>query len=313
MWRGQRQAGALPSFCPPNRDAYFNALNFDFDIADNGDVYMVHAEGTQAGATLEVQHYDASTGNSAVIFQETSDRCGSGVMRYGYTTIGLYCVLPIQRVVDGSRDIKRSASAAFAVIHAFSRYMKVLKRYDYVQLSCRSLTVHANDLYFAEYPDASTHYAPCNPDLDGWNADAGCNTVPPNKVWLQRVVGDDRTEPVVSPWYDGQPFNATAVKMLSDGDTLHAIVRYGDKFGISAVDADAARAENEQWLTFGADVPYYVEEIPSGSLHDAMVAFAQLGNAQLQIVADRFRVCRCRPVRGVAIDRVKQCCGAAEL
>ena len=280
--------GSTTVLLSANRDAYFNALNFDFDIAENGDVYMVHAEGTHQAATLEVQHYDASTGSSAVIFQDTGSMW-LGCHEVRLHNNRLYCVLPIQRVVAGNRDIKRSAGAAFAVIHTFSRYMKVLKRYDYVQLSCRSLTVHANDLYFAEYPDASTHYAPCNPDLDGWNADAGCNTVPPNKVWLQRVVGDDRTAPVVSPWYDGQPFNATAVKMLSDGDRLHAIVRYGDKFGISAVDADAARPENEQWLTFGADVPYYVEAIPSGSLHDAMVAFAQLGNAQLQIVADRFR------------------------
>lgn len=270
------------------RDDYFNYLNFDFDIAENGDVYMVYAEGTHTAATLKVQQYDASDGSSAVIFQDT------GAMWLGCHEVQLhnnrlYCVLPIQQVVDGKRDIKRSANAVFAGIHALSRYVKVLKQYDYVQLSCRSLTVHENDLYFAEYPDASTHYAPCNPDLAGWDSDAKCNVVPPNKTWLHRVVGDAQTEAVVSPWYDGQPFNATAVKMLSDGEKLHAIVRYGDKFEISAVDADAARAENEQWLTFGADVPYYVEAIPSGSLHDAMVAFAKLGNAQLQIVADRFR------------------------
>lgn len=281
--------GTTAAILSAEKDDYFNYLNFDFDIAENGDVYMVYAEGTHAAATLKVQQYDASAGSSTVIFQDT-ESMWLGCHEVRLHNNRLYCVLPIQRVVDGNRDIKRSASAVFAGIHVFSRYVKVLKPYDYVQLSCRSLTVHENDLYFAEYPDASTHYAPCNPDLAGWDSDARCNVVPPNKTWLHRVVGDDETEAVVSPWYDGgQPFTATAVKMLSDGEKLHAMVRYGDKFEISAADADAARPENEQWLTFSADVPYYVEAIPSGSLHDAMVAFAKLGNAQLQIVADRFR------------------------
>lgn len=280
--------GKTSAILSADRDDAFNALNFDFDIASNGDVYMVYAEGTREASMLKVERYDASAQTTAVVFEDTREMW-LGCHEVKLFNDRLYGVLPIQVVTDGVRDIKKSAGAVLAVIHPFSRYLKTLKQYDYVQLSCRSLTVHENHLYFVEFPDASTHYLPCNPDLAGWDSAARCNVLPANKTWLQRVSGDETIEAVVSPWYDGRPFSATAVSMLSDGDKLHAIVRYGDKFEIAGVDADAAAAENEQWVTFGAAVPYYVENIPSGSLHNAMVAFAKLGNAQLQIVADRFR------------------------
>ena len=292
--------GSTSAIVSVTRDPYFNHLNFDFDIAPNGDVYTVHAEGQASQSTLKVQQYDASSGTTSTVWAVTQSLSDlTEIEAAGGAWLGchevklfndrLYCVLPIQGVTDGARDIQKSAGAVFAEIHLLSRYMQTLKRYDFVQLSCRSLTVHDNHLYFAESPDASTHYAPSNPDLDNWNANSRENEVLPNKVWLQRVTGEDTVETVMSPWYDSQPFGATAVPMLSDGDKLHAIVRYGDKFSISDVDADAADSQNEQWLTFGAAIPYYIEDIPSGSLHDAMVTFAKLGNAQLRIVANRFR------------------------
>ena len=94
--------------------------------------------------------------------------------------------------------------------------------------------------------------------------------------------------------------------MLSDGDRLHAIVRYADKFEISAVDSDASDPENEQWVTFGAEIPYYVEEVPTGSLHDAMVEFAKLGNARLQIAASRFRFVDVDPFEALCASAVSE-------
>ena len=89
-------------------------------------------------------------------------------------TSRLYCVVPIQRVAGSPklRDIKKSAGAVLVTIDVGSGELTVLERYDYVQLSCRSLTFHENAVYFAEYPNASTHFPPCNPDLVGWDSDS---------------------------------------------------------------------------------------------------------------------------------------------
>ena len=296
-------SGTTTALVTVNCDVYFNALNFGFDIASNGDVYMVYAEGTHTESSLKVERYDESAGSVSTVYALTDTLTDlTAIDSAGGAWLGchevklfrdrLYCVLPIQRVTGSEvkqRDIQKSAGAVLAVIHPFSRHKDILERYPYVQLSCRSLTVHANQLYFAEYPNASTHFAPSNPDLDGWDPDTRQNTVPQHKVWLRRVVSETELAAIVSPWYAAQPLSATAVPMLSDGDTLHALVRYADKFEISAVDADAASPENEQWVTFGADIPFFAEGLPSGSLHDALVAFAKLGNARLQIVANRFR------------------------
>ena len=77
--------------------------------------------------------------------------------------------------------------------------LTVLERYDYVQQSCRSLTLHENQVYFAEYPNASTQYAPSNKDLDSWDAERRENTVDPNKTWLKRAVSGTETEAVATP------------------------------------------------------------------------------------------------------------------
>ena len=316
--------GSPVAIVSADRDDYFNTLNFGFDIADNGDVYMVYAEGEVEQSTLKVEQYDASAGTSAVVFQHSVDLADlTTIDAAGGAYLGchevkcfndrLYCVLPIQRVyVNDSdvvhRDIRKSAGAVLAITVPYPR-PRVLKSYDYVQLSCRSLTVHANALYFAEYPDASTHYQPSNSDLDGWDPNALCNIVSPNKAWLQRVVGIDGVESVVTPWYEGQAFNATAVPMLSDGNKLHAVVRYADKYEISAVDAGAARSENEQWVTFGADVPFYVERVPSGTLHDALVGLAKLGNARFDIQGSRLRFVDVDPYEALCASGVSASAG----
>ena len=299
-------SGTTSVLLSENTDPYFNALNFDFDIAENGDVFMLSSTGSHTQSTLKVKKYDAATGSTETVFSQTRDLADlREIDETGGAWLGchevklhndrLYCVLPIQRVSENDdgdvvRDIRKSAGAVFGFIHVASRYMEVLKRYDYVQLSCRSLTVHDNHLYFAEYPNASTHFEPVNPDLEDYDAGAYRNTVPPNKIWLKRVSGDAEIADVVSPWYVGEPFNATAVPMLSDGETLHAMVRYADRFDISAVDSEASNPANEQWVTFGRSISFHVENgFLGGSVHDAMVALAKLGNARLQIVANRLR------------------------
>ena len=308
-------SGSTSALLSADRDAYFNMLNFAFDVTADGDVYMVSSDGGPDASGLVISKYDGSNGavTEVVDLREGLGTLtvldgqinGMNAVRHspGGAYLGcyevlfangrLYCVVPVQRVSltdAGSlrRDIKKSAGAVLYSISSDGFDVAILKRYDYVQLSCRSLTLHDNEVYFAEYPNASTHYVPSNPDLSNWDAGTRRNAVAPNKVWLHRVRGG-RAEGVVSPWYEGRPFNATAVGMLSDGSRLHAIVRYADKFGISAVDSDAGRAENEQWVTLGEEIPFYVERLPRGSLHAAMVAFAKLGNARLQIVANRFR------------------------
>ena len=314
--------GSTTTLLSARRDDYFNMLNFDFDIAETGDVYMVYGEGAHTHGSLRVKKYDAVAGTDSIAFElsadvadltalDTADGVYLGCHEAFYAHGRLYCVVPIQRVFENAagvklRDIRKTAGAILYCIDTKSLEVTELKRYDYGHLSCRSLTLHENNVYFAEYPNASTHFQPCNPDLEGWDSDARCNVVGPNKVWLKRVTGDGNTADVVSPWYAGLPFNATAVRMLSDGDRLHAIVRYADKFEISAVDSDASDPENEQWVTFGAEIPYYVEEVPTGSLYDAMVEFAKLGNARLQIAASRFRFVDVDPFEALCASAVSE-------
>ena len=295
--------GSTSAVMSAARDDYFNMLNFAFDVAANGDVYMAHSEGTLETSALIVRQHDG-TSETQVLEQRMSlatlgllDRSGGaylGCYEILYANGRLYCVVPVQRVsVSGfqtavTRDIKKSAGAVLLGISGDGFEVEVLKRYDYVQRSCRSLTLHEDEVYFAEYANASTHYVPSNPDLANWDASSRRNTVSPNKVWLYRVRGTG-VEAVASPWYEGGAFNATAVRMLSEGSRLHAIVRYADKFGISGVDSDAGHTENEQWVTFGEEIPFYAERFDFGSLHAALVAYAKLGNARLEMVGNRFR------------------------
>ena len=276
-------AGVTTALISTNSDIFFNTLNFDFDIAANGDVYMPYAQGTQGSSLLRIQLYDESAGTQRTIFTDVGNwylGCHEVLLDSGH----LYFVAPIGR----GRDIKKSAKAVLYDYDISGNTLSVLSTYDYVQLSCRSLTAHDGTVYFAEYPNASTHFEPSNPDLDGWDAETRANTVESNKVWLKRI-NAGVVEDVASPWFDGANFNATAVKMISAPDGLHAIVRYADAFDISAVDSDASRPENEQWVTFGNEITYHVESVPPGSFYDAMTTFATISNSRLEVAANRLR------------------------
>ena len=54
------------------------------------------------------------------------------------------------------------------------------------------------------------------------------------------------------------------LRCYRQADGLHAIVRHADRYEISAVDADASDPDNEQWVTFGRQIPYYVESFTAG-------------------------------------------------
>ena len=66
-------------------------------------------------------------------------------------------------------------------------------------------------------------------------------------------------------------------------------MRVGDSDEISVLDAEASKRENEQWVTLTRAIDFYLEDVPSGSLHDVLVNLAQLSNTRLQILANRFR------------------------
>ena len=241
--------GTTAAVLTADRDEYFNTLNFDFDVVPNGDIYMPYSEGTRADSVLKVKKYDAGADASGDVVDLRAnlgdlteiDSVGGAFMgchEAFYANDNLYFVVPIQRAtLDENlaifRDIRKSAGAVLYCMNIHSSELTVLGRYDYVQLSCRSFVRHENSVYFAEHPNASTHYAPSNPDLAGWDTRSRKNAVSPNKVWLKRI-HNNAIEEVSSPWYDGQPFTATAVRMLSGDGKLHAIVRYGDKFAIAA-------------------------------------------------------------------------------
>ena len=219
----------------------------------------------------------------------------------------LYFVAPVH---NAERDIKITGGAVLLDYDISADTLSDLRIYDYVQLSCRSLTAHDGSIYFAEYPNASTHFEPSNPDLNGWDEDTRANTVESNKVWLKRI-NAGAVEDVASPWFDVHNFNATAVKMISAPDGLHAMVRYADAFDISAVDSDASRPENEQWVTFGNEIPYYVESVPSGNFYNAMTEFAKISNSRLDIVANRLRYVDIDPYRAKLSTGLSD--GAAQL
>ena len=277
--------GTTAPMLTADRNENFNYLNFDFDIAPNGDIYMPCAEGRGANSAEKIKKYDAATGVSSVVSNRTNT-AALGCHEAIYTPNG-----DLYFVSAGNLNLNEIDKSTYAGIFRFetqtNRFGSV-HNYNFVQLSCRSFVWHEGYLYFAEYPNASTHYAPSNSDLEYWDARSRENDVPPNKVWLKRIV-NGRVEDVVTPWYEQQAFNATAVPMLSVGGELHAIARYADKFTIAARDSDAAQPENEQWVTFGRDIHYFLEDQPSGSLYDIMTEFAKLANARLHIARNRLR------------------------
>lgn len=285
--------GTTAAMLTANRNEDFNYLNFDFDIAPNGDIYMPCAEGRGANSAEKIKKYDAATGVSSVVSNRSS--VGAlGCHEAIYTPDGdLYFVGAGNRSIN---EIDKSARAGIFRFETQTNRFGSVHNYNYVQLSCRSFVWHEGYLYFAEYPNASTHYEPSNANAAGqinsslgkWDPRTRSNEVPPNKVWLKRIV-NGKVEDVVTPWYERQAFNATAVPMLSVGGELHAIARYADKFTIAARDSDAAQTENEQWVTFGRTIRYFLEEQPSGSLYDIMTEYAKLSNTRLQFTNNRLR------------------------
>ena len=328
--RANLSNGTTERLIQVNRDEFYNTLNFDFDVSSNGDVFMVSAEGTASQSTLKVQRW--RSGTVITVYQRTDTLAeltlltpggntqaktpplSGGQVPEGGAWLGchearlhkdrLYCVLPIQRLNDfngaDERSVYISAGAVLACVNLNSREFTVLEHYDYVQLSCRSLTVHENQMVFAESPDASTHFKPSAPDLPNWHSDTRENTVPANKTFLKQVISTPLpplsggeglgTEAMISPWYDGQAFPATPVRMLSDGEALHAIVRYGDRFGIAAPDSDASKARNDQWVTYSADIAYVPDALPRGNAYDGLVEMAKLANARLEVTSNRLHI-----------------------
>lgn len=296
------------------RDDYLNYLNFDFDILPNGDVLMPYSdEGSQTTSSLKVKRFAAAFSEISDVFVDTKElenltvlRTSSGGAYLGcheafYSNGFLYFLVPVQHVYTDTipdpdvlrRDSKTSAGAVLYCMDVNSYQITTLKTYDYVHLSCRSFVEHDNSVYFAEYPNASTHYAPSNENLPGWDPSTRKNTVENKKEWLYQIHPPDflspgGVAPVISPWFDeGRPFNATAVKLLSADNQLHAIVRYADKYNISAIDADASNLNNEQWLVFGRDIEFYVESYSADDTETAFLTFSKIANARTIIKDNR--------------------------
>ena len=108
-----------------SRDEYFNTLNFDFDVAPNGDIYMPYSEGTCMDSGLFVKKYDAGADASddMIVLASTLsnlkeiDSVGGaylGCHEVLFANDALYFIVPIQRAtLDESfaifRDIQKSA------------------------------------------------------------------------------------------------------------------------------------------------------------------------------------------------------------
>ena len=115
---------AVTALFTETHDAFFNHLNFAFDIDSTGDVYMASVQGTESGSTLKIEKYVSGADNE-VIFKKTKTLGGLtdidseggaflGVQELVVSGDHFYSLVPVSR--EGRRY---DVCAAGAIYHYY--------------------------------------------------------------------------------------------------------------------------------------------------------------------------------------------------
>ena len=123
-----------------------------------------------------------------------------------------------------------------------------------------------------------------------YDADLGYNVLPEALGALKKVESGV-VESLGNLWYENQPYNVSAARMLSFDDDLHILTGYGNPDALLRYGADAAKPDNFQHLVFGETIHYVVPDAAfDGSIYSALAELALKTNATLSIHQGIIRV-----------------------
>ena len=281
-------SAVTPLFTEPH-DAFFNHLNFAFDVDASGDVYMASVQGTDSGSTLKIEKYVAGAEN-AVIFKKTEtlngltdidSRGGAflGVQELRVSGEHFYYVVPVSR--EGRRwDV----SAAGAIYHYYGAKQRLLSHSDFIHWGPCALTLADDIVYFAETPQHAYKLLPVNPDLDTYDAEAGYNVLDAigsfKCIKYGMVLRD-----LGNIWFANESLRGVYTRGLeTDDGNIDFIVGAGNFDAIPQSNNPLASPDKQQWVSYTKKLHYYLHQMPtSGSPYQAIVDIASKMNASFSI------------------------------
>ena len=269
--------------------SFHNHLNFDFVLDATGQVFMPYAVGDTAESTLKVSRW--SSGTVTEQFSDTQALAALTVLgAEGGYYLGvhevvihggdLYAVVPIQRAfsVEGqtvsARIPRNAAGAVLYKIELSPDALTVVKTYDFVTESCRSLTVHDNAVHFVESPSVAYRYKPINSELDSFNDNLGYNPIDTDGA-LYQINASDVPVHLGRVWFGDEDYRGTPCKALSAGGDLNMVVGSDDPQNILATNAKASDPANMLWVQRTNRLQYRLEDFGAGgSVYSALTDLA---------------------------------------
>ena len=297
-------SGTTAEMIDQAKGAYWNHVNFAFDLNTSGDIFFVYATGSASNSSLIVKRRTAAGVESTLLTDTKALSALTVLDDTGGAYLGalecliygtyLYIIAPIQRVDEDSGTYTRSrAKGAGCVLYrvnvnAGSPTLEVIEKYDFVQLGPCALTVHDGAVHYVEHPPVGTRFKPINPDLPGYYTDAenkntmGYNLLPENQGQLKRVSSSGAVESLGNLWYTDRPYSVAVTRCLSiDGD-LHLTMGYGNLDEVLRFNSLASAADNAAHLVYGRTLHYVLPEFdPQGSVYEALADIAKKVNATL--------------------------------
>ena len=281
-------SAVTPLFTEPH-DAFFNHLNFAFDVDASGDVYMASVQGTDSGSTLTIEKYVAGAEN-AVIFKKTEtlngltdidSRGGAflGVQELRVSGEHFYYVVPVSR--EGRRwDV----SAAGAIYHYYGAKQRLLSHSDFIHWGPCALTLADDIVYFAETPQHAYKLLPVNPDLDTYDAEAGYNVLDAIGSFKCIEYGTVLRD-LGNIWFANESLRGVYTRGLeTDDGNIDFIVGAGNFDAIPQSNNPLALPDRQQWVSYTKKLHYYMHQMPtSGSPYQAIVDIASKMNASFSI------------------------------
>ena len=271
-------------------DAFFNHLNFAFDIDSTGDVYMASVQGTEGGSTLKIEKYVAG-GDNAVIFAKTESLGGlTDIDSRGGAFLGVQELVVsgdhFYHLVSVSRDGRRwDVSAAGAIYDYYGLKHRLLTHSDFIHWGPCALTLVSDGIvYFAETPQYAYKLLPIHPDLESYDVEAGYN--------ILDTIGDFKCIEAGNVLRDlgniyaaGDPVHGIFTRGIeTDAGSIDFIVGSGNPDGISQSNSPLASLETQQWVSYTKRLHYYLHQMPTtGSPYEAIVNLASRMNAVFSI------------------------------
>ena len=297
-----------------NKGDYYNHLKFDFDINTSGDVFFVYVEQSATGSSLHIKKRTAGGTLSDVrtitkTFSQLTDTAAplpnqggwfSGIHEVHLDGNTLYISAEIGRCetyYDSSdnlhltRSQQKGAGSAIYSIDTVNPALSLtlVDGYEFAQEGARSFTSHLNRVYYLESPPEYYKFPRFNPDLSDTFSVGLTENVDVGKGNLKYIDSNGITD-TGRMWYGNQPYSVTWVPLLSIAGSLYANVVFSNPDDILKLHSETSRVDNFQWIKYGNNLEFILEELPSGNVYDILQDIAKKLNAIIQVSNNRIEL-----------------------